>query len=235
MPSQPLQKSLCVASQFAFCLRSASFSLPFCCHYRLHSLLLVPHVSILRPGKPRTTIDRVPRSFAFLLAKGWETTKLNHRLVQRSLLLLFPSLTRNLLRLRLFLFISGASKPIGQRHGHHRLHYRRSSAALLPLPAPPAIPVWAINSIARSIGILTLPCVGQPSCSSPAADLRAGMQIGHILVAVVGLQPRRGKLLRHRRYLVLQLRAGGQVAQLANIHRLASTCSSARLPCSSAR
>ena len=55
-------------------------------------------------------------------------------------------------------------------------------------------PRCAISSMARSIGIRHLAlATGRSSCSSPAADLRARADRLDLLVAVIGLQPRRGK------------------------------------------
>src|SRR5215469_6377582 len=44
-----------------------------------------------------------------------------------------------------------------------------------------------------------------------------GVKIGHILIAVIGLYPRSGKILRHLRDFVLQLGTGRHVAKLANL------------------
>ena len=45
------------------------------------------------------------------------------------------------------------------------------------------------------------------------------MQIGYLLVAVIGLYPRRGEALSQLRHLVLQIRTGRHVAQRPHIHR----------------
>ena len=117
------------------------------------------------------------------------------------------------------LLIAGARKSVGQRHGHRRLLSPVSSGARLhrgrhrqsalrnqlhrPLDRNPYLALRLVN-----------PAVVVQQ------QIFARMQVGHVLVAVVGLQPRRGELLRQFRDLVLHLRVGGQVAELANIHRL---------------
>ncbi len=63
-----------------------------------------------------------------------------------------------------------------------------------------------------------VPCIDP--CVVIEQQILARMQIGHILVTVVCLNPRCGKLLNELSNLVLHVRAIGQVAELTNIYRL---------------
>ena len=47
-----------------------------------------------------------------------------------------------------------------------------------------------------------------------------GVDVGDLLVSVVGLQPRRRKAVGQLRELILDLGARGQVAQLPHVHRM---------------
>ena len=102
----------------------------------------------------------------------------------------------------LIVLISGTRKSIGQRSCHHRLFFpghqrcfRRGCGT--------GNPRCAINSMARSMGIRTLPC----DLSDPAVVFQQQilfcMQVGDLLIAVIELQARRGKLLRRSAPLVL--------------------------------